>query len=39
MVSVSWKRAKEHGTLVKNLRGFNQGILLLGAGLAGERVK
>lgn len=39
MFSVGWKRAKEYSTLVKNLNEFNQGILLLSAGQAGEVVK
>lgn len=39
MFSVGWKKAIEYGTLVKNLSKFNQGILLLSAGQAGEEVK
>lgn len=36
MFSVGWKSAKEYSTVAKNLSKFNHGILLLGAGQAGE---
>lgn len=39
MFSVGWKRAKEYSTLVKNLSTFNQGLLLLSAGQAGEGLR